>query len=357
MKELPAPTRSRESNPQEALNLLRKHVRVKGDGNFSLLLGWLVQALCPSGPYPVLVFTGEHGSGKSVTTKMIRSLVDPSSVPTSTAPKSEEDLIVTAENSWVLNLDNMSEVSPWLSDSICRLATGGGFRTRKLYSNKEEVFFYHQRPMILNGIEKLTGRPDLADRALRIELDAIPEEDRASEKDVLSAFKEDRPHIMAGLFSAVSVALGCIDNVELPTLPRMADFAKWAEAAEPAFPVEPGTFRESYATNRKEANQNTLENDEVARAIQALVEDAGHWHGKMSELVEKLKKYVFNPDAPPSELQHYNSLSSHLKRIMPVLREAGIRRKDDEAKRSRAFSLYHEDEVEGDVSSSEELPF
>jgi len=357
MNELPAPTESYESDPQEALNLLRDHVRVKDDGNFSLLLAWLVQALRPCGPYPVLVFTGEHGSGKSMTTKMIRSLVDPSSVPTATAPKSEEDLIVTAENSWVLNIDNMSDVSPWLSDSLCRLATGGGFRTRKLYSNKEEVYFYHQRPMILNGIEKLTDRPDLADRALRIELDAIPEDEVDSEKDVWRAFEEDRPHIVAGLFSAASVALECIDNVDLPTLPRMADFAKWAAAAEPAFPVDPGTFRDSYATNRKQANQNTLENDEVARAIQALVEDAGRWHGKMSELVEDLKPYIFNPDSPPPELQHYNSLSSHLKRIMPVLRDAGIRRKDDEAKRSRAFSLYHEDQVDGDASDPDALPF
>jgi hypothetical protein len=32
-----------------------------------------------------------------------------------------------------------------------------------------------------------------------------------------------------------------------------------------------------------------------------------------------------------------------MKRIMPVLREAGIRREDDAAKRSTAFTLYMEE--------------
>ena len=30
---------------------------------------------------------------------------------------------------------------PWLSDALCRLATGGGFATRELYSNEDEVIF------------------------------------------------------------------------------------------------------------------------------------------------------------------------------------------------------------------------
>jgi len=344
MKPLPRPARGSINDPKAALERLRSHIRVKDDANFALLLAWLVQALNPSGPYPILVLTGQQGSGKTTTAKMIRALVDPNHVPTRTAPRSEEDLLVAAENSWVLSFDNLSGMPNWLSDAFCRLATGGGFGTRKLYTNREEEVFYHQRPIILNGIEDLTGRPDLADRALVIELDAIPEHERASEKDVWSAFEKNRDHIVAGLFSAVSTALECIGNVDLDTLPRMADFAKWAEAAEPAFPVASGTFREAYATNRQQANQTALENDEVARAVLALVEDIGEWHGKMSKLCDDLEDYVFDPDNPPAELGHFNSLSSHLKRIMPVLREAGVRREDDEAKRSRAFTLYLKDE-------------
>lgn len=353
MKPLPHPLGADVSDPEGTLEQLRNHVRVKDDVNFALLLAWLVQALKPSGPYPILVLTGEQGSGKTTTAKIIRALVDPNHVPTRTAPRSEEDLLVAAENSWVLSFDNLSGMPNWLSDAFCRLATGGGFGTRKLYTNREEEVFYHQRPIVLNGIEDLTGRPDLADRALVIELDAIPEHKRTSEREVWTAFEKDRAHITAGLFSAVSTALGCLDHVDLDTLPRMADFAKWAEAAEPAFPVEPGTFQDAYAQNRQQANQTALESDEVARAVLALVRDAGEWHGKMSELCEDLKQYVVDPDNPPAELGHFNSLSSHLKRIMPVLRDAGVRREDDQAKRSRAFTLY----LEGDEEDADEAPF
>jgi len=272
MQALPKPDGS--GDPSADLNRLRDHVRVRSDADFALLCAWLVQALNPSGPYPVLVITGEQGSGKSLTAEFIRDLVDPSGVPTASAPHKERDLIVSAENSWVLNFDNMSGVRPWLSDALCRLATGGGFRARKLYSDSEEAVFYNQRPIILNGIEDMTGRPDLADRAIVINLDTIPEEDRKSESELRRAFAEDRPAIFAGLCAAVSTALGNLDAVNLPTLPRMADFAKWAEAAEAALPVPPNTFREAYASNRQTANENALESDEVARAIRDLVEDA-----------------------------------------------------------------------------------
>jgi energy-coupling factor transporter ATP-binding protein EcfA2 len=357
MKPLPTPAAKGRDDPASALNLLREHVRVKDDGHFALLLGWLIQALRPSGPYPVLVITGEQGSGKTTIAKMIRALIDPNHVPTRTAPRSEEDLLVAAENSWVLNFDNLSGVPAWLSDALCRLATGGGFGTRKLYTNREEEVFYHQRPIILNGIEDLTSRPDLADRAVMIQLDQIPEDERATDQDVWKAFEADRPTILSGLLSAVSVGIETVEHVDLPKLPRMADFAKWVQAAEPAFPVESGTFRDAYESNREAANQTALESDEVARAIRALVEDQGRWHGKMSELVEELERYIFNPDDPPVELSNYNSLSSHFKRIRPVLREAGIRREDDEAKRSRAFTLYREEESEGELEQDEEPPF
>lgn len=64
----------------------------------------------------------------------------------------------------------------WISDTLCRLATGGGFAVRRLYSDMDEVLFDAARPVILNGIEDIVTRPDLADRAVFLTLEPIPEE-------------------------------------------------------------------------------------------------------------------------------------------------------------------------------------
>ncbi|PEN10366.1 hypothetical protein CRI94_17260 [Longibacter salinarum] len=348
MKALPRPTPA--NNPVEALNRLRQHVRTKSENDFALLLAWLVQSLRPHGPYPVLALTGEQGSGKTTTQKMLRSIVDPSNVPTRTAPRKEEDLIVAAENAWVLAFDNLSGIPAWLSDALCRLATGGGFGTRKLYTGREEEVFYHERPMILNGIEDLTARPDLADRAVVIELEPIPEEERAPARDVWQAFKEDQAAILSGLLSAISTALRRVDEISLDTLPRMADFAVWAEAAEPALPIKPGTFAKAYSDNREAANESALENDPVAFAIKLLLEDRETWTGKMSDLLNVLRKqYIHDPDRPPAELTSLQALTAHFKRMMPVLRGAGIVKEDVPPKRDRQFRLRREED--------EQVPF
>lgn len=340
--------RLREPRRPGNLGLLRKHVRVKDDENFALLLAWLVQALSPEGPYPLLVLTGEQGSGKTVTSQLIRSLVDPSHIPTRAAPRKEEDLLVAAENSWVLAFDNLSYIPNWLSDAFCRLATGGGFSTRKLYTNRDEAIFYSMRPVILNGIEDLTARPDLADRAVAIQLEAIPEEERQTEREVRAAFAEDKDAIFAGLLDATSTALRNIGQVQLEMLPRMADFAKWATAAEPAFPTERGTFERAYSRNRAEANRTALESDAVALAIQKMVEEKGSWHGKTSDLRRELAQgksrdgnaWIPDQDNPPERLESHQALAAHLKRIQPVLRRAGIERTDSEGVRDRTFTLH-----------------
>ena len=78
----------------------------------------------------------------------------------------------------LLAFDNLSGLSPWLSDALCRLASGGSFAVRQLYTNDEEVLFKAARPTLLNGIEDVISRPDLADRAIYLTLPPIAERRR-----------------------------------------------------------------------------------------------------------------------------------------------------------------------------------
>src|SRR6266436_5358975 len=151
------------------------------------------------------------------------------------------DLFIAASNGHVLAFDNVSGLPAWISDTLCRLATGGGFAVRQLYTDQDEVLFDAARPVILNGIEEIVTRPDLADRAVFLTLQPIPEEHRRPEQELWAAFDAARPRVLGVLLDAVVVGLKRLPATRLEKLPRMADFALWATACETAlWPT--GTF-------------------------------------------------------------------------------------------------------------------
>ena len=143
-----------------------------------LVVAWLLAALRSGGPYPLLAVSGEQGSAKTVLSKLLRALVDPNVAAVRALPREERELMIAANNGHLLAFDNLSGLSPWLSDAPCRLASGGGFAGRQLYTDHEEVLFKAARPILLNGIEDVIGRPDLADRAIFLTLGPIREEQR-----------------------------------------------------------------------------------------------------------------------------------------------------------------------------------
>ena len=149
----------------ELIERLRGFVNVETDEDFQLLVASLVAALRPRGPFPITIINGEQGSAKSTTARVLRALVDPSAAPIRTAPRDERDLFIAAHNNWYLCYDNLPGIAGWLSDGFCRLSTGGGFATRKLHSDRDETVLDAMRPIILNGISGLDGRPDLGERA------------------------------------------------------------------------------------------------------------------------------------------------------------------------------------------------
>ncbi|NOD86559.1 hypothetical protein GS611_20115 [Ruegeria sp. HKCCD6119] len=52
----------------------------------------------------------------------------------------------------VLSFDYLSTIRPMMADAFCRIATGGGFGTRKLHTDSDEVLFNATRPCLLNGL-------------------------------------------------------------------------------------------------------------------------------------------------------------------------------------------------------------
>jgi hypothetical protein len=286
MKALPAPASG------GSVETLRSFLNVKRNADFVLAVSWLLAALRDCGPYPVLALSGEQGSAKSTFSALLRALIDPNTAPLRALPREDRDLFIAANNGHVLGFDNLSGIPPWISDTLCRLATGGGFSVRQLYTDDSETLFDAMRPAILNGIEDVATRPDLADRAILLTLESIPEADRRSERELWAAFDKERPRILGALLDAVAYGLKRLPHVRLKRLPRMADFAVWIAACEPAL-WEAGTFADAYESNRDAAVATTIEADLVAAALSALMDTRDTcWAGTATELLAALAAHV-----------------------------------------------------------------
>ena len=115
-----------------------------------------------------------------------------------------------------------------------------------------------------------------------------------------------------------------MDQVQLEELPRMADFAKWATAAETGWGMEPGTFIKAYAGNQESANELTLEASPVAGPLRELLE-AGEWKGTATELLVVLDRRVTESTKRlKSWPKDGRALSNALRRLATNLRESGI---------------------------------
>lgn len=322
------PVRFRRAPGMEALSIpepggsidnLRRLINVKNEEDFVLVVSWLLAALRNVGPYAVLALLGEHGTAKSTLARLLRGLVDPNRATLRTLPRDERDLFIAASNGYVLSFDNVSGLRDWLSDALCRLATGGGFATRTLYTDLEETMIDAMRPIILNGITDIVGRPDLADRAIFLHLEPIAEDQRRTESEVWKEFDNVRPGILGALLDAIVHGLRKLPSTKLDRLPRMADFALWATACEGALWAA-GTFAKAYDRNRGEATSDVIEGDIIALRIRDL--QKAKWEGTAAQLLALLETEEDrnSKDWPRSP----RALRSRLTRAAPMLRQIGF---------------------------------
>ena len=323
MSPLPTPERG------GALTELAKLLNVSPDSrDWKLIVAWLLQALRGTGPYPVLVLNGGQGSGKSTAAKMLRALLDPNVSLLRSLSRDERDLFIAATNGWALAFDNVSGLSPWISDSLCKLATGGGLATRELFSDADETLLDAQRPVVLNGITDFVQRQDLVDRALQVHLPAIPDEERKLERELWGAFDKAQPRILGALLDVVVTGLQRLAHTTLDGLPRLADFALWATACEAALGWERGAFMAAYRDARDDLIKDALETEPVAAPLLSLLtlQNLQEWTGTASELLAALNEQKGYTDKRPPKgwpgAPHV--LSGVLKRLAPALLAQGL---------------------------------
>ena len=325
---LPYPT----SDPDKGR--IDKFLNLSTEEDILLLHAFFIQCFSPEGPYPLLSLTGEQGSAKSSAARFIVSLTDPKAAPLRAMPGNERDLMIDAEQSQVLAYDNISYIKPDISDALCRLSTGGGFSTRALYTDSEQVVFESSRPVILTGINESVTRSDLVDRTLSIQLKPINPSDRVSESFLNLKLENKRPYIFASLLDTLAGTMGEISNITLKEPPRMIDFARMGEAVAKVLGRTPGSFVYAYNVSQSGANENIVDSSPIGEPLRKFIKRENEWCGINSDLLYHLNYFSSEEDRKRKGWPVDSArLSRTLRRLAPSFRSEGIQIEFDTPKR------------------------
>jgi 5S rRNA maturation endonuclease (ribonuclease M5) len=289
-----------------------------------LIVAWLIDCLRPETPFPVLEFIGEQGSAKSTTQKMLRRLIDPNSCDLRAAPKTIEDIFVSAGVNWLVSYENISHLSPQVQDALCVLATGGGFAKRKLYTDADESVILVKRPVVLNGISAAVTAQDLIDRTISIETPLITL--RTEITDLWNQYKLHHASLLGALLGIFSESLARLKQIELPQAdrPRLAEFAKLGMAIAETLGKTKEDFLAKFNASRQESIARTIDASPVASALIEWFEDNNRRTTVLP--VKQLffqveRKKPLNTDSWPRSAKGF---ADALRRIAPALRCVGI---------------------------------
>jgi hypothetical protein len=305
------------------LSSLHDHLSIKSDGDKWLVEAWLVACAFPDIPRPAILFHGPQGSSKTTSARCLKAIVDPSLTESVDLGKSSSELAQILDHHGIPSFDNLSNISTWAADLLCRAVSGGAFSKRELYSDDNDIILVFQRAMILTGINIPTHAPDLLDRMLLIELERISPDKRVDETTFWSNFDAHKPMLFGALLDAIVGTLRHLPIVKLNRMPRMADFARIACAYAEYTGFGADKMLDVIMQHTVRQTEEVLDSDPLASYIRGFVQKNKHWEGTPSELLTLLNQSAPSP-RPDGYPKNASGLSRHLNVLKATLNDVGI---------------------------------
>ncbi len=263
---------------------------------------WLLAALRPQGPHPILVLEGPPSSGKSTAARMLRAIIDPNAAPLCSLPFSEPDLLALATLNWILAFDHVGQVRPNISATLCRLANGAAVRQREKGDDREPTVQELHRPILITTTAAWNPDESLADRTLTLRLKPLSM--RRTEAELFDEFETIRPTLLTSLCNATSTALREPSQVPSPEpriphfpAPRLPDAALWAISG---FPEHALAIR---------AAMNQTPTTPILESVAELLKTSPQWTGTATDLLHEI---AVTTVTAPSLSHHLRSHKNHL---------------------------------------------
>jgi hypothetical protein len=317
---LPLPRPERGGCIENLDNLLN----TDGEGDFPKIVAWLVTAMLSKGACPILYLEGVEGSGKTVMTRLLRLLIDPVVKPLERLPKTADKLHQLALSQAVLAFNDVGTIKPEIVEALCDLSTELGTHGKTYGARESQLQVVNCRPIILNGTDAGLLPQEVLERAIVITIPPFDESEQLRNYEEL--IEQEFLNVHAGLFGVLldglASSLATAHTIYLKYLPRLADFVRYAAAAEPGFGWPRGTFYRLYSESLEMEKKGQLQNSLLGNHIvNYLLRDVNEWTGTMESLGYRWPQFHRdNPKYPRTG----KAVSIELKNITSSLRAHGI---------------------------------
>ncbi|WP_181802315.1 ATP-binding protein [Streptomyces shenzhenensis] len=318
--ELPLPAKDTNGKGIDALFRLCNFANAETE---CLAMAWLIGCLEPSVPVPAPFLTGPQGAGKSTGGRMLIRIIEGMTGDLRRAPKDEDNLIAAVAAGWVTALDNLSHMTPDLSDAMCCIVTGAESVKRALFTDGDVFRVGYRRPLLLTGIDVGVIRPDLAERLLPLRLERPRV--RRTEGELWAEYAEVLPVVLGSLLD-LTVKVRAAE-AETPTDLRMADFAHLCAQLDAATGL--GALA-AYRASLDDLNDDVIEGDLLAQAVlqhAAGLEAGAEQRMTSTEWLHCLSRVYTGEDFRPLPKGWPTTgkvLSDRLKRLQPTLAARGV---------------------------------
>lgn len=306
--------------------------------------------LCVWHETPFALFVGPEGSGKTVTASMVKELVDPTGLnsTSNSLPKDEDRLAMVLTKEQVQLFDNVSYIPMPVSDMLCKACTGGVHRVRELYTtnNVRRIPFYKMRIFLTSVMNDVVRAPDLASRVLRY--DVPPGQTDKSKDNLEEEYVRNRPHMLYAALDAVGKAMKEYESRKeyysnLPTTTRMVDFERFGSAIAYVLGDKEHTSIKKYQEIMQDNMTMMMADEPMVRLIEKLLEtdDTNEYFNLTSIFYARIRELAETDDGIDIKGKDFPqtlmSARKHIDRLKGVLLKRGIevtigKRHDPEAK-------------------------
>lgn len=329
-------------NHKVKLKSIFNYLNISSEYNLLFLIT-LITYFIPDIQHPIIYLYGEAGQGKSTISTIIKELVDPCFSESVSLPKKNEEFNLILSQNWVTVFDNVSKITPEMSDNICRAVTGITTKKRIHYSNTKLLRLYVKQCIVINGIEIAALKEDLISRCVFFKVEKQNNLYRSNE-NLLFEFIKNKPFYLEKIFNIISRAKCEFENLDYNPKTRMADYEKYCYAIAKAMGAEKAYIKQfNNMLNRK--NEEMINNNSLVLCLINFLnkQPEKEWSGSPEKLLKALNNIAYKKmiDTRSETMPHSaQELGKKLNAYNNILKIANINVKKCHTNLGTRYSIY-----------------